>query len=173
VTNLVTSEPIPLSDAIARPARREYTERRQPDPLEGLITRPWQDWFSNLLRVISAVSTSVRSVSPSDQSASIGATDLAGGAINAGLYRITYYARITQAATVSSSLTVTFDWPDGGVVPTFSGAAITGNTTTTYQTGTLMVRASGAPIRYATTYASVGGTPMKYRLDVVLEAVGA
>src|SRR5687768_2600555 len=102
--NLITSEPIPLSDAIARAARREYTARREPDPLEGHVTRPWQDWFSNLLRIIGAVPTSVRSVSPVDQSASIAATDIAGGTIGAGLYRLSYYARITQAASVSSSL---------------------------------------------------------------------
>jgi hypothetical protein len=111
-------------------------------------------------------------VSLTNQSASIGATDFSGGGLSAGLYRLTYYTRITQAATTSSSLTVTLDWQDGGVAPSISGAAITGNTTTTIQSNTVLVRIDGSsPVRYSTTYSSVGATPMKHSLYITLEEV--
>jgi hypothetical protein len=104
-----------------------------------------------------------------DQAAAIAATDM-GSTPRAGLYRLTYYARITQAATTSSSLTVTLDWTDGVVNPSYSGAAITGNTTTTTQSGsqTFLVDARSA-INYSTAYASVGATPMQYALSLYLE----
>jgi hypothetical protein len=64
------------------------------------------------------------------------------------------------------------DWPDGGVSCTHTGAAITGNTTATYQEDviTMDVDSSG-PIRYSTTYASVGAPTMQYKLVVSCEKV--
>ena len=108
------------------------------------------------------------------QEASIGSTSVYSSAIPAGLYRLAYYTRITRAATTSSSLTIAFGWTDGGVSQTFTGAAITGNTTTTYQQATVTFRADGnTPITYSTTYASVGATSMQHSLLIVLEQLNA
>jgi hypothetical protein len=110
-----------------------------------------------------------------EQSASISATDLTDGGVAAGLYRVSYYGAIIQAATTSSSLTVTLSFTHRGTAKSASGAAITGNTISTFQSGELplIVSDGASPITYATTYASVGGTPMLYDLYVVLERVAA
>ena len=98
----------------------------------------------------------------------------------AGLYRISCYAHVTQAATVSSSLTVTLWWTEGGASKSYSGAAITGSTTTTTQSLSVLVRMDASALQlcnpsylYTTTYGSVGATVMKYSLDVTLELIKA
>jgi hypothetical protein len=164
--------PIPISDPIARPPRKEYVEKRQKDPQEGMVTQPWIDFFTDQEQLTGQAPSRVASANLTTQSASIGATDLTGGSISAGLYRITYYMEITQAAGVSSSITVSFDWSSGGVAKTFPGTAETGNTTTTYQSGIFMIRSDNlSPVRYSTTYVSVGAPVMEYSLDVLLEVL--
>jgi hypothetical protein len=147
----------------------EYDRVAVPD---GTLTQAWLDWFSDLVDAVDKAPLRRNNVSLTGQQASIGATNFSGGTIAAGLYRATYYARITQAATTSSSLTVTLGWTDGGVTPGYSGAAMTGNTTTTVQSGTFMLRADASTdINYSTTYASVGATPMQYSLYLWLEGL--
>lgn len=172
MTLALNNAPIPLSDPIARTRRAQYGNK--PDPLEGMVTTPWIDYLSRLVTVISQNPNRVNSVELTAQGASIGATDMSGGALNAGLYRVSYQARITRAGTVSSSLTVALAWTDGGVAVTFSYAAVTGNTTGTTDSNTRLIRIDGAsPITYSTTYASVGATTMQHSLDLTLEIVKA
>ena len=165
--------PIPLTDPIAQPVRDEFKRKREKDPQEGLITQPWIDYFNQFGVQIQNAATSVKSASVSAQTASIGATDIAGGSLSTGLYRLSYYTRITRAAGVSSSLEVTLDWQDRGQALSFTGAAIVGNIVTEFQQDTLFLRIDGgvAPVRYSTTRVSVGVPTMEYSLDVVLELV--
>jgi hypothetical protein len=160
----LSDAPIPLQDPIARPG---------PGRFAGLLPDVWIDWFTVLTSTVNQAPNRLSAVELTSQGASIGATDFSGGGVlNAGLYRVTYYARITRAAGTSSSLTVTLSWTDGGASCSFAGAAITGNTTTTIQSETKMIRIdSASPVRYATTYASVGMPTMLYSLDVTLEQV--
>lgn len=110
----------------------------------------------------------------SGQSASTGATQLYLTAIPSGLYRVNYYVEVTQPATVSSSLEVTISWTSQGVAKSYTGAAMTGNTTTTYQFGIVVLRSDeNAPITYAITYASSGATAMEYFLGITLEQLDA
>lgn len=107
-----------------------------------------------------------------DQNASIGATPLAQAALPAGLYRVSWYARVTTAAGVSSSLTVTIGWTEGSVALSLSGAALTGNLVTSVQSGMVFLLIDdGSPITYATTYASNAAGAMKYTLVLNLERV--
>lgn len=113
------------------------------------------------------------------QGASIAATGLA-TVTSQGLYRITYYVRVTRAATTSSYISLALSWVDGGVTQTADPAdlsgvtALTGNTVTSYGTGTYLVYIdAGTTPTYATTYASTGATSMQYRLAVVMEQVMA
>lgn len=164
--------PIPISDAISRPRRDEFARRNQRDPQEGMVTQPWIDYFTDQGLAVSEAARLQTTVTLTAQGASVAATDMTDGTFSAGFYRVSYYARITQAATTSSSLTVTIDWTEGGVSPSFSGAAMTGNTVTTVQSETQMLYIDAlSPIRYSTAYASVGGTPMQYSLRLVLEFV--
>lgn len=167
MSSLVQVIPPPVGDRISRPKR----EGRQVDPTEGLLTQKWLEWFTQVNQLISlSPAAAVPAIVLTSQSASIAATDLSGGALRAGLYRVSYYARITTPGGVSSSLTIAFDWTDGGATPTYTGAAMTGNAVTTVQEHVGIIRIDGAsPIRYSTTYASVGAPAMQYRLDITLE----
>lgn len=90
-----------------------------------------------------------------------------------GVYRLSWYARITQAASTSSSFRITFAWSDQGQTCTASGIAMVGNTITSTQSDQLLVRADAASVlTYATTRLSVGGTPMQYALTVMAEYLG-
>ena len=106
-----------------------------------------------------------------DQAASIsGRPIVVVGRLQSGIYRVSYYARITQAAGTSSSLTVQFRWTDGGVPQTQTAAALTGNTTATIQQDRLMVRVDrDTSIVVDATYASVGSPSMQFRLNLALE----
>ena len=170
MTSLLNNAPPPVGEPIAQPKRKEFGPNQR-DPKEGLLTDTWNDWFTDNQALLEKFPGRVGiPVSLTAQAASIAATDMSGGALSGGLYRVTYYARVTQAASVSSSLEVTLDWQDGGVAITFTGAAITGNTTASYGTYTLMIHIdSASPVRYSTTYASVGLGAMNYALYVVLE----
>jgi len=140
---------------------------------DGRLSAPWWDYFNLLPLTLSLSIERVNSVTLETQGAAITATDFSGGGLTVGLYRVSYYARITRAATTSSSLTVTVAFTGGGVSPSFSGAAMTGNTTTTVGSSTWLIRIDNATtaINYSTAYVSVGATSMQYCLDLVLEKV--
>lgn len=104
--------------------------------------------------------------------AAIGATPLNIGA-SGGLWRVNVIARITTAATTSSSLTPTFRWTTSGVALSRTMAAITGNTTSTYSVDTFPVRIDASTsLTYETAYASVGATSMQYSLEMAVERLG-
>lgn len=154
---MANSPPIPSRDPVV-------------DNKTGLITRTWQVYFRNLRTDIDSAPASLHQVALTAQTASIAATAVPSDVLTAGLYRVSWYARITRAATTSSSLTVTIGWTEQGTPLTVSGAAVTGNTTTTVQNATQVLQIDGStPITYATTYASTGATTMAYELTVLLE----
>jgi hypothetical protein len=121
---------------------------------------------------VQQASWALKNVTLTQQGAPIGPTPLPIGNLQAGLYRVSWYLRITQAASSSSSVTVTIGWNDGGPLQ-LSGAPVTGNTTATVQSGMFFIHITAAPITYSTAYASVGATPMQYALLLALESVGA
>lgn len=136
------------------------------------MTTGWYQWFLALVARIQRAAQLLQTVALTGQSAAIGTTATDIGAISSGLYRVSWYARITQAATVNSSLTVTIGWTESATSQSSSGAALVGNTTVTGQSGSVLIQSdSVAPITYATAYVSVGATPMKYRLSVTVEAL--
>ncbi len=167
--------PIPLTTPIANVRNREkYKDEREKDPKENLLPQPWIDLFGYLNESAKNAVQSITTVSLTAQSASIGATDVSNGALPGGLYNFRYYARITRPATVNSSLTITLDWRDGGVTISVAGAAITGNTTATFQDASHLIHIdSTSPVRYSTAYVSNGVQTMQYALYVVLERVSA
>ena len=151
------------------PARDAMT-----DPQTGLIRRTWQVWLRNLTTTVNDAPVRIQTVSVSGQAASISTTSIPASSLSAGLYRVTWYLRITTAAATSSSVTVSLGWTDDTVTMSLSGAAVTGNTTTTSQTGTALLSVDNAsPVTYTTSYTSVGTPAMQYALDLTLEAVSA
>ncbi|HVI10221.1 MAG TPA: hypothetical protein VND65_18165 [Candidatus Binatia bacterium] len=120
------------------------------------------------------------------QTAAIAATTLyAVPAAGAGLYRLSWYAKVTTAAGSSSTLgalTITFTDQDG-VAQSITCAAQSsagtiettdaGNTTTTLLSGlTITINAnSSTNIQYAFAYASNPASAMNYTLHIRLEAL--
>ena len=138
------------------------------------VTESWVKWFTQLSQGVSQSSVLLSTTSLTSQAASITTTTINTGPLNAGLYRITWYARITQAASSSSSLTITIGWTDASVAVTYAGSAITGNTTTTFQSVTQTVYSDRlSDLTYATTYSSTGATAMQHSLYIVVEKVSA
>lgn len=170
-------EPPPVDDPIAKVELREGAPERLKDLIKHLrmmLADSWIKFFTAQGDLITASPSRIALTELEAQNTSLSATPLEIGSVASGLYRITYYARITTPAVTSSSLTVTFSWTDGGVSPSVSGAAMTGNLTTTVQSGTQTVQIDdGTPITFATTYASNGAGQMQYSLRIAVERLAA
>lgn len=127
------------------------------------------------------VASEIVTVDLTAQSAAITATNLTASAPRTGMYRISWSADITTAASSSSVLGGTNGFQIGYTSPTdsvaktvVSGNSTTsaGNTTATAVAGTYAVYAkTGTAITYAFDYTSVGGTAMVYELHIRLEAL--
>lgn len=144
------------------------------DVAARLIPTTWTRWFQSLKDAVDRAAQRVAIVTLTGQAAALTTTALNTGLLTDGLYRVSWQARITQAATTSSSLTVTLGWTAGGVACSTSGAALTGNTPATVQSGAALVHAdAGSVLTAATAYASVGATAMQYELTVIVEQVSA
>ena len=89
------------------------------DNLTYVNVSPW------MVLKLQAIRQSTSPVSLTAQGASIGVTAIPTSSLASGLYRVSYYCRITTAAGVSSSLIVTFSFTDGGVACSFASAALT------------------------------------------------
>ena len=164
--------PPPSSEPIAKP-RDPNVPPGQTDPGEGIVSDTWNRWFVAQAQAVNTAS--VTATPPTSLTALGGAittTSLVPALTAAGIYKLSYYARITTPGTVSSSLTVTLSWTDHAVGQSFTGAAMTGNTTTTWQALTFPAYVdAGLPVTYSTAYASVGATSMVYELYVLIEQI--
>jgi hypothetical protein len=140
-----------------------------------MVSPLWLRWLVGLGQFQQqTASQPVTPITAVDGAASIATTSLAPTATSAGLYRITWYFRLTQASAGTSDLQITIRWSDHGQAMGHSGPNLTSNTVTSFDTGTIMVYSdSGALITYELTYISMGGPPEAiYNLYVVIESVG-
>lgn len=144
-----------------------------PDDLTGYVTREWNQYFLSQSGRLDKTTPLLVTTLLDAQAAAILSTPFPVGVLAAGLYRVAYAARITTPGTVSSSLTVSIGFTDRAVACVLSGAALTGNTANTVQSGIFLLRVDqNAPITYAAAYASVGATVMQFSLALALEKVG-
>lgn len=135
------------------------------------ITRVWFNWFLALMTRVQTSAWGVQTISLTGQEAAIALTSLV-AAPGAGVYRMSWYLRITTAASTSSSVQLTITHTDGAVVCTQSGAAVTGNATDSVQSGSVLVRTdAAAPISYSVAYASVGATKAQFAIDLCAESL--
>jgi hypothetical protein len=99
--------------------------------------------------------------SKTNQTATITAATIA-TITQAGIYRVSYYIRVTTIPTTSFSLTVTIGWRDGAVTKSQAFTALTGAPgalATAFQNGSLPIRCdSGTLVTITIAYASVGAT---------------
>lgn len=140
---------------------------------KGVLTNDGVDYLLSLGNDVNQTTRRLTSVNLVLQQAAIGTTPIPLGALAGGLYRVTFYLRITQPGTVSSSAQVTLGWTDGGVVMSKTFANVNGNLTTSFDTDTILVENDQAlALTYAIAYASAGATPMQFKLRIVIESVG-
>lgn len=133
------------------------------------------DWIRTMqvyeARIRGAVQFVGKTVALTNQSASI-ATTTVQTVTQSGLYRVNWYARVSVADGVSSSLALTLTWREGSHTSTKTFAALTGDTTSTYDGSVWPLYAdSGTLITYATTYASNTPAKMRYTLALGTEFV--
>lgn len=136
------------------------------------VSEDWRRWFQQVKDRIDATTPVIGSVLALTAQAASVAGSVETPTLEAGLYRVSWSVRVTQAATTSSSVAVTIGATVGGVPTTQVGDALTANTVGAVQSGSVLVEADAATaITYATTYASVGATAMAYGLRVSVERV--
>lgn len=100
-----------------------------------------------------------------------------------GMYRISFYVVVTQAATVSGTMPngdVQYTDADSGVVQNLAVSSTAGNTLGANSAGAgplssgVFKAKGGTNISYSTSaYASSGATPLQYAIHVKLEYLGA
>lgn len=135
---------------------------------DGTITEFFRERWEEL-RVGATTSPFVGEFSADAQTAAL-ATTAVHTTIGSGRYRISYYIRKTTADGVSSSLTVTLGWIDGGVTLTETFTALTTDAITAQQSGSKVVESDGnADLTIAVAYASNTPGAMTWKLDAVVE----
>ena len=116
-------------------------------------------------------STALATVNLTTQSAAQAATTLYTPASD-GLFTITYYAKVTTAATTSSTLgvfSVISTDTDSNVVTTVGQSSQQNSLTAGFISGSITVYAKASTaIQYSLGYASSGATAMQYELHVVV-----
>lgn len=147
--------------------------------------------YNGIALVSNGLPSEIAKVDLTAQGAAIAATNLIASAPASGMYRVSWVAKVTQAAATpatsvlggtngfqitytdanDSVVIVTPTWWEGGN----NGAAPTsaaGNTTGTYIGGSIIINAKIATaIKYQIDYTNGGATPMQYNLHVKLEAL--
>lgn len=137
------------------------------------INPDWGRWFDILRTSVgNAAVTLGDPVALTNQGASISTTAIPLLALANGYYKVNWYARVTTADAVSSSLAVTIGWTESSVSLTKAFTALTGNTTSTVDGQSVVVLIDqNSALTYATTYASNTPGAMRYRLSVIVESV--
>jgi hypothetical protein len=154
--------PAPIRDPIAAPDEQGRL----------MLPRVWIDYFAAVGIRIDQQTHTLTVQQFFNLSGNIPPTPLPLEALSAGLYRLTYYTRITVPASVSSSLQIGFGWTDGAVSCEILADPLTTNTIGTVQSNTLMVQNDqAAPLTYSVIYTTSGGTPMQFTLTIVVEQI--
>lgn len=93
--------------------------------------------------------------------------------LTAGLYRVTYFLRVTSPDGVSSAAQVTLGWTESGLALTKVGTNLTGDTSGSYDTQSVLVQVDAPTnITIKTTYASNTPNKMIYELFAIVEQIG-
>ncbi len=160
------------------PTRTDFLLRDAQGGLTGKVSWPWLKWLQQALssRVVAEAEVIAHA-------AAIAATTLLAVPIS-GLYRVSFAAKVTQAATTSCVLggtngfqIVYTDKDDSVVVTTPAGipfgstaALLAVNTAQNQQSGEVLVWAKvSTDLQYLFDYTSVGATPMQYSLHIKVE----
>lgn len=160
-------------------ASENWVDRVQ-DKATGKVNYPLSqeaiDWLLPLTNSVNAAPVQVgRFIDLVGQDDAIPADELGDGEdLPTGLYLLSIWSRVEVPDGALSSVQVTVTYTSGGVIQTFVGTNVNGNTTTSksQQIVPLWIDA-GTSITYQTAYSS--GTPnaMQYALSIALQLVKA
>lgn len=154
----------PIQDSVVNPP-----ERNDPTGIWAM-GQSWVNWIIRSLMKRVSMTAVVLKVAEVSANAAIATTPLELPLIADGEYRLSWYLEITTAAATSSSVTVTLSWTHNAKSLSLSGAAVTSNTTTSVQSGSIVIQAdANSALNYATAYASNAASQMVYTLVVVAE----
>lgn len=145
-----------------------------PISVKGAISPDWFRWFYQIYTlIVSSVQAVGHAVSLVGQGASIGSTTIALPSLQNGLYRISWFARVTVPDGAGSSLAVTIGFTDTAQPLSKTFSAMTGDTIVTFDTQSLpLVQIDqNTAITYSTTYSSTTPGKMKYSLSITVESV--
>lgn len=145
------------------------------DPNIGKLSFEWDRYFLALQRQVDRAVATVSSgaIVRLGLSASVPLTPI-GGTQSAGVYQVSAYTQCRTPAGTSSSTQLHVTWTYGGVVQTWIGTAMTGNTNTTFVSESLPLVAleAGGPVSYQVVYSAVPAGSMVYDFYLVLQRVG-
>jgi len=133
------------------------------------------NWLLSLTNSVNAAPQQVGVFVDLDaQNAAIAPTDFDGGSLVTGLYQLSIWSLVEVPDGVSSSVQVTITYTSHGVVQTFVGTNVNGDTTTSksQQTVPLWID-EGTAVTYETAYASNTANKMEYQLSIALQLVKA
>lgn len=150
------------------------TEPLTSDSASSYMTGYWSRWLYKLVGLATASSQIIGStLSLTGKNAAIGLTGIPLPALANGLYRVSYYARLTTKDGTSSSVSVTIGYTDKTVVCTIPPRfTLTADSTTVGLTDSVFVRIDqSTQLSYQVSYSS--NTPNKavYDLVIVVELV--
>lgn len=153
-------DPIPSSDPV----------------LDGpYISGSWYRWLAGITGAVAATPTIFSAqIRLTDQHAAIPTTNIPLPGLSQGNYLVSYYARVTTADGVASSLQVTMGWtdPDGSISAAISDVPLTLDSITLPRSNVYLADVKGnTPITYATAYSSNTPDQMRYKLNIVVQAV--
>lgn len=160
-----------MSQGPAPPSQTVIAEPSQDRTKPGLyISAPWYRYLIGLQASGESSATVKATISETGQTAAITTTAVIAALQTAGLYRLQWDVQVTTAAVTSSSVQLTLSWTSGGVAMTKVGTAVVGNTTTSYDSNSVLIKADGlSDINYATTYASNAANTMGYSVFIICE----
>jgi hypothetical protein len=151
------------------PYQDEFEELDDQEQPTGFFSRAWLNFFDRLWARTAAGPRKLKRVTVV-VTAVVGTTPFALGELAAGLYRVSWNGRVKTPAGATSSFQVTLGYTDGGVAQTFLGDVLNGNTTTTKESQSKVVRIDvGTAITYALAYASNPAAAMVGALDFLIE----
>lgn len=168
---LLTNAPPPLGDPIASPSRPEY---RGQDPQAGMVTRPWVDWFNNMLTNQEKAAANIATVKLSSQNADITTTDIpTTQPLTAGVYAVKYYLRMQRVDGISANVTLTLRWTWDSTARSWASTTLAANTLTETVSDYVLIEAdNNTTVTYETATAFGSGDAF-YALTIVLDEVDA
>jgi len=153
----------------------DFPAREEMVGVDRKATPRWMVWLRDLRDDVntSSIILAGGAVTLANKSAAVGLTPFTTASLSSGQYRVSAFTQIITAATINSSVIVTFSFTLNTVACVVSAPAVTSNDPTRPGSwcGPISIDA-GTPVSYSIAYVSnIAG--MVYTTDLTLERVNA